>query len=150
LEVHNNIDTVNQTFKLKINEMEGVCDANLLMNALNKLECVNGIDIDMGLKELSCTCEGNCKVERLTKTVEGLGFDVIVVVDNQRFKLKVDEMEGVCDANLLRSALSKLECVSDINIDMGLKELICTCEGNCKVEKLTDTVTGLGFEVLVI
>ena len=33
---------------------------------------------------------------------------------------------------------------------MGLKELICTCEGNCKVEKLTDTVTGLGFEVLVI
>ena len=70
-------DNFYYVFKLKVDEMEGFCDANLLENALKKVHGVENIDIDMAKKTLSCQCgQGACDINSLVQKVEGLGFDV--------------------------------------------------------------------------
>ena len=65
---------------IKIDEIDGLCDANLLRNALKKLNGVMEIDIDMSVKTLKCTCAGGkCELKTLTNIIEGLGFDYQLV-----------------------------------------------------------------------
>ena len=75
---------------------------------------------------------------------ESLGFDVDY---NVNYCLKIEEMEGVCDANLLRSALRKLSYVLQIDVDVGIKTLNCMCSGaNCNFKELAGVINGLGFD----
>lgn len=132
-------------FRLKIDEMEGLCDANLLQKALKKVDGVRHVDIDMANKTLSCQCEqGSCEITSLAQCVEGLGFDVEY---NTYHNLKIDEMEGLCDANLLQNALKKVQGVIQVDVDMGVKTLNCLCASNeMSLKALTNAVEGLGFD----
>ena len=129
--------------------MEGLCDANLLRNALRKVHGVENIDIDMEKKTLSCQCgQGTCDIISLVQQVEGLGFDVEYDVFHS---IKIDEIDGLCDANLLRNALKKLNGVMEIDIDMSVKTLKCTCAGGkCELKTLTNIVEGLGFDYQLV
>ena len=142
-------DNFYDVFKLKVDEMEGLCDANLLRNALKKVHGVENIDIDMEKKTLSCQCgQGTCDINSLVQQVEGLGFDVEYDVFHS---IKIDEIDGLCDANLLRNALKKLNGVMEIDIDMSVKTLKCTCAGGkCELKTLTNIIEGLGFDYQLV
>jgi len=134
-----------ETLTLKIDEMEGLCDANLLQQAMKKIEGVRGVDVDMANKTLDCQYEkGTCEISSLVGCAESLGFDVEYSIS---YCLKIEEMEGVCDANLLRNALRKLGYVLQIDIDVGIKTLKCLCSGaKCNFKELADVIEGLGFD----
>jgi len=134
-----------ETLTLKIDEMEGLCDANLLQRAIKKIEGVRHVDIDLVNKTLDCQyVRGTCEISSLVSCAESLGFDVDY---NVNYCLKIEEMEGVCDANLLRSALRKLSYVLQIDVDVGIKTLNCMCSGaNCNFKELAGVINGLGFD----
>ena len=73
LTVKENTGAKNQhVFTLHADKLDGVCNADLLTNTLNQLECVEAIDINMETKTLLCFCQSNAEVEKLTGVVEGL------------------------------------------------------------------------------
>jgi len=99
----------------------------------------------MAEKTLTCQCrQGSCEINLLVEKVEGLGFDVEYDICH---KLKIDEIDGLCDANLLQNALKKVHGVMHVDIDMGIKTLKCICSGSkCELNALTKVVEGLGFD----
>ena len=66
------------------------------------------------------------------------------------YQLVVEEMEGACDANLLRNALLQVTNVKDVEIDMEEKSLTCECKEDVKPSDLVNAVEGLGFDAKMI
>ena len=121
-----------ETLTLKIDEMEGLCDANLLQQAMKKMRAFDMLILTWSTKLWIVNTKKALAKLAPCPCAESLGFDVDYSVN---YCLKIEEMEGVCDANLLRSALRKLSYVLQIDIDVGIKTLNCMCSGaNCNVQ----------------
>lgn len=69
------------------------------------------------------------------------------IVEKGLYELVVDEIDGVCDANLIRNALLQVASVESVEIDMGGKSLSCKCGTNVNTNDLVDAAEGLGFDV---
>ncbi len=141
-------------YTLVVEEIDGVCDANLLRNALLQVAAVKDVEIDLEEKSLTCQCEDAVVPSDLVGACEGLGFDVEMKIpqgveseSSGLYTLVVEEIDGMCDANLLRNALLQVAAVKDVEINMEEKSLTCQCEGAVVPNDLVGACEGLGFDV---
>ena len=143
-------DNFVRTLRIECPEIDGVCDANLLRNALKNVIGVTSATIEMQEKTMVCKCTEEVNPQLLLNACEDLGFDVTLQKGKglRTFRIECPEIDGVCDANLLRNALKAVAGVTTAMIEMEEKTIVCKCTEEIYPHALLDVCEGLGFDAI--
>lgn len=140
------MDSTSTEHKLKINGMTCASCVGRLEKALNKVEGVNDVSVNLATEFATLHTEPEVKVDALISAVKTAGFDVA----RHSMDFGIEGMTCASCVTRVEKALTKVAGVSDVSVNLATERAHLETTSDVSLADLQKTITTAGYTLIPI